>query len=819
MPLVTIILTNLKANKFVIQGLPSTYDGGYGIDLQATGLGATVSGHFEFDVFHSSHLPFTGSFTASLGASDSGEVSQLSMSLAFPPTPDGYMAASGNVTDSTVELHIDPSSMEFSDMSAFQTILNLDAVDSAIASSLDPTLSSTVQSLIDSAVSPALTRLIRTLNTKILAVVSNGPSPPLDPSLDTSTLVKWSDAGRVSSFISSANAFLNSHLDSGGCNGGSGLNGLIRSLTSPSGSVSVALPPSSNLTVDVPGLATLTLGVRRLNASGLDTLTNLTVLDPLGSYGFRNAVGVAGLNVTAGVYVDVKPSPGSELKGTGLREDFNLGLGLVDASLGLDVLAAVGREVGNLTAGQFLNGTCALTAVREVNVTSLPARVTLSDLFLRPVGAGAGNTLEADLDDLIDGFLSLFVGGYNDLVRDAVYGILQGPVRSMINGAIKSADVDPVCPEVREMNETLFELDGSDVINGASTYINGVVGPDGLNDLVSCLASGAAGAGKGTIHEFVLPSGLAIDVKDLALTSAPGSFYELDVIDPDPQDHYRLTNAVGLAECGKPHTYADGCHGLRGRVTVTASNPNTGSVDALNVSAALGDLLVSLGVRAEFDTARFLGLRVSQLGNAGCVGSSFKSFSLDGDDVSLGAFGAELHGYLSSAKGTKDVDAVFNSTRATSLVAAVAKGGLGMAKDYANEAAAYAVYVAPYVCAGDPVPAPPSPSPGGGAPPLWKSGIAMVAYGSLFVLGVFVWAQKYRGRTARNIGKSVDLGRSKSDELNYAFLEGGGDDEKQLTDRAGGSSLGEDIKAASFEVSGRGEGGNGQGGKDRDDII
>ena len=99
----------------------------------------------------------------------------------------------------------------------------------------------------------------------------------------------------------------------------------------------------------------------------------------------------------------------------------------------------------------------------------------------------------------------------------------------------------------------------------------------------------------------------------MELTSAPGSFYSLDVIDPDPSDHYRLTNAVGLAECGKPHTYSPSCHGLRARVTVAASNPAAGSQDVLNVSAALGDLFVQLGVRAEFDVVKFGDLKVSQV--------------------------------------------------------------------------------------------------------------------------------------------------------------------------------------------------------------
>ena len=277
-----IYLTDLLASKFVISSIPSSYAGDYAISLSAEGVQATVGGTFEFrPTSHLNPLAFHGTITASVGVSKGGDTSSLQLTLSFPPTSDGYMAKSGNVTDATVAMHIDPTSMEFSDMSAFQHLLNLEAVDDLIASSLDPTINEAIQGLLDSQASIAMTALIRGLDDKILALVDKQPGPM--PSLPVEELVKWGDAGRVEKALKKTQDLVNSHLDEGGCKGGRGINGLIRDKTGGE----VTLPLGFNKTVEIPGLAALTVGVERVNVSGIDTLTNLTLLSPMGDYGFE----------------------------------------------------------------------------------------------------------------------------------------------------------------------------------------------------------------------------------------------------------------------------------------------------------------------------------------------------------------------------------------------------------------------------------------------------------------------------------------------------------------------------------------------------
>ena len=536
--------------------------------------------------------------------------------------------------------------------------------------------------------------------------------------------------------------------------------------------------------------------------------------------------------MTARVFVDVEPDPSGTLKGTGLHEDFDLGLSIVDGEVGFDLILGVDKKVGNLTVDQFLNGSCALTTVRAVNVTSLPAVVTLTDLFLRPVGMGGGNSLEADLDALIDGLLSLFVGDYNRLVTDSVYGILQGPARSLINGILRGVDLSNAeCPGRAERNETLFELDSSSVIAAAAGYVNDVVGVDGANGALQCAIEVVeeSGALSGTVFSTTLPSGINIDIKDLGLLSPPGSLYDLEVLDPYGDDHYHLSNEVGLASCGRDNIYDPACDGLRARVTVDVVHEEKGINDQVNLTVSLGDLWATMGVKAAFDTAHFGGLEMAQLGNIGCVASSFKDIGLADDDLTLGAFGVDVSAILTNNRKvsvhgigrlsprffrqplsnnplfydmqpTKRIDDTFNSSRLTLAVGMALKGGLGMLTDAANEYADYAVYAAPYVCSGDPIPAPPSPSPTGGSVPLWKSGIAMVAYGSAFVLGLFVWAQKYRGWSPHRKGVSYDKADDSKDNdaLNYAFSDGVG-----LLDRAGGSSIAEEEKVSTWQVARR----------------
>ena len=122
------------------------------------------------------------------------------------------------------------------------------------------------------------------------------------------------------------------------------------------------------------------------------------------------------------------------------------------------------------------------------------------------------------------------------------------------------------------------------------------------------------------------------------------------------------------------------------------------------------------------------------------------------------------------------------------------KGLLQSAVDKVNSLADEAIYSAPYVCAGEPSPPAPSPSPKSNVTPLYMSGLAMVIYAAACILGAFIYLQKYRGRKRSNTAKMIAerKGRTQSNDLNYAFFEEEG--EKPLLDRVGGSSLGAEVR-------------------------
>jgi hypothetical protein len=94
----------------------------------------------------------------------------------------------------------------------------------------------------------------------------------------------------------------------------------------------------------------------------------------------------------------------------------------------------------------------------------------------------------------------------------------------------------------------------------------------------------------------------------------------------------------------------------------------------------------------------------------------------------------------------------------------------------ANDAIDYSLYAAPYLCANQTVPPVPGPDDDDGkAPtPLWFSGIAMIVYAALAILGAFIYAQKYRGRgAAESRRKRISRKRRRKQSRNGSRDPGG----------------------------------------------
>ncbi|GMH69373.1 hypothetical protein TL16_g05142, partial [Triparma laevis f. inornata] len=795
----TIILKELEVKRFYIGDITSSYNsaGSYSIDMGVTDLKATASGHFEIDIFHSTSIPYTGRFTASIGSDKNGNPSSIGLTISFLPNENGYMAKSGNTSNVFTPIHIDPDSFEFTDLNV--DILNLiPTIVPYIASSFDSSIEEAIEGLISEKVGPSITSILLQADEVILGVVGNTESK--DPPLPEDDLVDWEDAGRVEGLMRKLNEFLNEHIDGDGSTGFLTDNGAIYN------------PFNFSFTLPIDGLADLTIGLTHLNISGLDTLTNVTLFKPTNAHSLTTGVGMEAFNFSVGIEIDVEPVSGGKLKGNGLKESFDVGLNLRHIDILARLLLAVEKDsLRNLTIFQILNPeerkvdwTCAFSTMYMANLTSLSAVMELRDLYLKPTGEASldSSSLENELDTLIDNLLSLFVGDYNQLVTDTIYGVLQGPLRTTLNKIIYELVMimeakaggkpcrDAIDPETT--NSSYFHFDESKIIDAAQSYINDNFGVDGVNDGLECVAELITESGvlAGEIFHYE-GSGIVLSVRDLTVGRPVGNFYDLQVMYPE-LDHYHLHNEVGFAECaGKDSVNDPSCSALRVGVTVDVEYDKQGINDSFNVSVALGDVWMNLGFHAQWDNTVFGALQLGQMNEPACWVSPIEEVGFNDEDMSLGAFEAQIHAKLMSLKKEPHrLDKVINGTQITGIVQQAVKGLFSSAVDAVNGYADDAIYGAPYVCAGEPIPPSPSPSPKSGVTPLYMSGLAMVIYAALVILGVFVYMQKYRGRKRSNTAKMIaeKKGRTASNDLNYAFYEDDG--EKPLLDRVGGSSLG-----------------------------
>lgn len=198
--------------------------------MGVTDLKATASGHFEIDIFHSTSIPYTGRFTASIGSDKNGNPSSIGLTISFLPNENGYMAKSGNTSNVFTPIHIDPDSFEFTDLNV--DILNLiPTIVPYIASSFDSSIEEAIEGLISEKVGPSITSILLQADEVILRVVGNTESK--DPPLPEDDLVDWEDAARVEGLMSKLNEFLNEHIDGDGSTGlcgregGGGIDGII----------------------------------------------------------------------------------------------------------------------------------------------------------------------------------------------------------------------------------------------------------------------------------------------------------------------------------------------------------------------------------------------------------------------------------------------------------------------------------------------------------------------------------------------------------------------------------------------------------------
>lgn len=103
-----------------------------------------------------------------------------------------------------------------------------------------------------------------------------------------------------------------------------GLDGLIDKFTN-SGAIHHSFKSYVNTTFVIPGYAEMTIGVEYLNVSGLDTLTNLTVLEPTGAHSLTTGIAAKAFNASVGIVLEIDPIEGGVMQVRVISRDENHG--------------------------------------------------------------------------------------------------------------------------------------------------------------------------------------------------------------------------------------------------------------------------------------------------------------------------------------------------------------------------------------------------------------------------------------------------------------------------------------------------------------
>ena len=225
---------------------------------------------------------------------------------------------------------------------------------------------------------------------------------------------------------------------------------------------------------EIPKYGKVWLDIQDIYMAGLDQLDGLSLLIPLMnekekskiSSFHTNIISGTGLNITVGVNITVHPIPGGVIQGDTLHEYFdvhlntsslnamaNLSLALnrkkfQDIPMGIVLDALPGLFHRQSTQNTTVEKECLLNVMHTFNLSGLLLHTIIESATLVPrlksrylpddykESSLLSKELEEDLDALVNNALQLVLVEYQPLLTDAVSGLVENPLKNLINGLI-----------------------------------------------------------------------------------------------------------------------------------------------------------------------------------------------------------------------------------------------------------------------------------------------------------------------------------------------------------------------------------------------
>lgn len=254
----------------------------------------------------------------------------------------------------------------------------------------------------------------------------------------------------IQSILSWGNAFLRNHLNRGFlgnwipalCDQADcadlfrGITGIFHKYTH--GRIHFPAPALfKNITFQLPYGATVSLSVQHINWQGLDAMKTFQFLNPL------TTLESPGWNISAHVHLRVDTLPGnSSFRTDPLEESFQLLLNLTNiqaiASTILQVqewdqldMFQVVEAIQDIALGKnrTQNIACLVHSIRTLNIPDFLVDVLVSSISI----TNQQDSLEDDLDGLVNTVLELTLTEYPVLVTSVIQGFINGPAKQALN--------------------------------------------------------------------------------------------------------------------------------------------------------------------------------------------------------------------------------------------------------------------------------------------------------------------------------------------------------------------------------------------------
>jgi len=420
----------------------------------------------------------------------------------------------------------------------------LDLISGAVESGLEKAVYTIICEKAEGAIATKVTdALVNTINPAVADIVASVPSLPLpSEEIPTDTYLDYTTS------LPGTLEELETRL------GDDYLNKLVDHFTDGTGEITLDL---QDLTVEKEiidptsgPLANLTLIFHELQLGGLNSFHDIYVLTPspdtspvYSPYSVAASISANTITAVLDMTVDVELDQ-LAVGGSSLVERFAVELDLSDLTLGGELFLPLNlQRLGELYLDQITDINCLLSSMDYMWVSSLVAELKVDMVSITPIGEDVDpESLESDIDKLINDILLVGISGFPELVTGVIKGLAQGQIREGINAqlslvleqATSTCNPHQVLPP--DTPPSYVDWSESGVVSLLDKVINDAIGFEGVNKLVDGLTDDT---GK-----------VVIDLASVVLELFNlDSFYELALLTPSPTNSFDLNSEVGAGYC------------------------------------------------------------------------------------------------------------------------------------------------------------------------------------------------------------------------------------------------------------------------------